>query len=403
MTLLQRRDIRTLAGAHEEGALSLFMPTHRASDEIEQDPILLKNLIDQAEEELQAQGIGVATIDEILEPIRALVPNRLFWEYQWDGLAIFRTTDETYLYRLPLDFEPLVVAAERFHLKPLLPLVFENERFYLLSLDHEAMKIYQGSRFAMSQLELQDVPQGLADFLEPELREQHLQFHTSTITPGGEGSRPAAYRGTGTDGSRPAVFHGHGAIEIQEEDRLIPYFQQVDAGVQELLDGETASLILAGVEYLLPIYRQVNSYPHLAEEGIPVDPDALDEKELHNRAWEIVEPHLEADREEAENRYLSLKGSGSEQVAEDAQTIVPAAFYKRVDLLFVPLNTQVWGTFERTQEGPGAVEIHDERQPGDEDLLNVAAVHAMFNGAEVYAVEPSQVPGDGPLAAVLRY
>jgi hypothetical protein len=390
MTLLQRSDIRTLAEEHEEGTLSLFMPTHRASDEIEQDPILLKDLIDQAEEELQAQEIDAAKIDEILDPIRALIPNRLFWEYQWDGLAIFRTADETYLYRLPLEFEPLVVVADRLHLKPLLPLVFENERFYLLSLDHEAMKVYQGSRFAMSQLELQDVPEGLADFLEPELREQHLQFHTNTITPGGAGSRPA-------------VFHGQGAIEIQEEDELIPYFQQVDEGVQELLDGETAPLILAGVEYLLPMYQQVNSYPHLAEEGIPVDPDALEEKELHDRAWEIIEPQIDADREKAEARYLSLKGSGSEKIAEDVETIAPAAFYKRVDLLFVPLNTQIWGTFERTREGRGAVEIHDERQPGDEDLLSVAAVHAMFNGAKVYAVEASEVPGEGPLAAVLRY
>jgi hypothetical protein len=379
------------------------MPTHRASDEIEQDPTLLKDLIDQAEEELRAQGLEVAKIDELLEPVRELVPNRLFWEYQWDGLAIFRSMDQFYVYRLPLDFEPLVVVAERFHLKPLLPLVFENERFYLLSLDHEAMKIYQGSRFAMSQLELQDVPEGLADFLEPELREQHLQFHTDTITPGGEGTRPAALHGTGANASRPAVFHGQGAIEIQEEDELIPYFQQVEEGVEELLDGETAPLILAGVEYLLPMYRQVNSYPHLAEEGIPTDPDAMDEKALHDRAWEIVQPRLEAEREAARNRYLSLAGSGSERVAQDVETIVPAAFYKRVDLLFVSLHTQIWGTFERTTEGRGAVEIHDERQPGDEDLLNAAAIHAMFNGAKVYAVEPSEIPGEGPLAAVLRY
>lgn len=379
------------------------MPTHRASDEVEQDPILLKDLIDQAEEELRARDLEIARIDEILEPIRELVPNRLFWEYQWDGLAIFRTADDTYLYRLPLDLKPLVVVAERFHLKPLLPLVFENERFYLLSLDHEEIKIYQGSRFAMSQLELQDVPEGLADFLEPELREQHLQFHTDTITPGGEGSRPAAYRGTGADGARPAVFHGQGAIEIQEEDELIPYFQQIDEGVQELLDGDTAPLILAGVEYLLPMYRQVNSYPHLTEEGITVDPDALDEKTLHDRAWKLVKPYLQAEREEDRNRYLSLAGSGSDRVAKDVETIVPAAFYKRLDLLFVSLHTQMWGTFERTTQGRGSVEVHDERQPGDEDLLNAAAVHAMFNGAKVHAVESSEIPGGGPLAAVLRY
>ena len=47
--------------------------------------------------------------------------------------------------------------------------------------------------------------------------------------------------------------------------------------------------------------------------------------------------------------------------------------------------------------------IHAERQPGDEDLLDRAALETMLNGGMVYAVKPEAMPADLPVAAVFRY
>lgn len=41
--------------------------------------------------------------------------------------------------------------------------------------------------------------------------------------------------------------------------------------------------------------------------------------------------------------------------------------------------------------------------PGDEELIDLAAVETFKNGGRVYAVNPDEVPGGGVLAAVLRY
>ncbi|MDX2243921.1 MAG: hypothetical protein NW224_24865 [Leptolyngbyaceae cyanobacterium bins.302] len=49
------------------------------------------------------------------------------------------------------------------------------------------------------------------------------------------------------------------------------------------------------------------------------------------------------------------------------------------------------------------LEIHNDAQPGDEDLLNAAAIQTLFHGGTVYAVEPQNVPDDAPVAAVFRY
>jgi hypothetical protein len=48
-------------------------------------------------------------------------------------------------------------------------------------------------------------------------------------------------------------------------------------------------------------------------------------------------------------------------------------------------------------------QLRDEPQPGDEDLLDSAAVHTFLNGGTVYAVEPVEVPDEATLAAVFRY
>ncbi len=48
-------------------------------------------------------------------------------------------------------------------------------------------------------------------------------------------------------------------------------------------------------------------------------------------------------------------------------------------------------------------EIHDARMPGDEDLLDTAAVGAWRAGATVYVVPLADVPGETGVAAVFRY
>jgi hypothetical protein len=82
---------------------------------------------------------------------------------------------------------------------------------------------------------------------------------------------------------------------------------------------------------------------------------------------------------------------------------LPAARHGRVDSLFVALGVQKWGKFDAAT---GGVDIHEERQPGDQDLLDLAAVQTFASAGNVYAVDPAQVPGGerhSPVAAVFRY
>jgi hypothetical protein len=78
---IRRTDLQRLALGRPGPCVSVFLPTHRAGREVEQAPIRLKTLLRQATDAL--------TFDRLLAPLRRLLDDRLFWQYQSDGLALF--------------------------------------------------------------------------------------------------------------------------------------------------------------------------------------------------------------------------------------------------------------------------------------------------------------------------
>jgi len=47
--------------------------------------------------------------------------------------------------------------------------------------------------------------------------------------------------------------------------------------------------------------------------------------------------------------------------------------------------------------------LDTKNKPENEDLLDYAARQTIINSGQVYAVEPENMPGEGDLAAILRY
>ena len=139
-------------------------------------------------------------------------------------------------------------------------------------------------------------------------------------------------------------------------------------------------------------------YPHLLEEGVAGNLDEMKPEELRDRAWEIVGPRFAGARREAASRYRQVAGTGL--TSADAAEVVPAAYYGRVDPLFVAQGLQRWGYFDpRT----ATADVHGEPARGDGDLLDLAAVQTFLTGGTVYVSDPEEMPADGPVASVFRY
>ncbi|WP_017314110.1 baeRF7 domain-containing protein [Mastigocladopsis repens] len=383
MKILSIYQLKTLIEKQDGVCVSIYMRTPRLGTETQQDPTRFKNLLREAEEQLIKSGLRGQDARELLERAKELDEYK-FWQHQSDGLAIFISNNLFSYYCLPINFQELVVVTDRFHLKPLLPLLTGDGQFYILALSQNQVRLFQGTRYSVSEIELENVPQSIAEALKYDDAEKQLQFHTGTSQAGGD--------------ARAAMFHGQGADNDEQKDNIVRYFRQVNAGLQELLKNQQALLVLAGVEYLFPIYKEANTYHYLMDEGVTGNPDELKAQELHRCAWEIVQPYFQEAQEAAADRYQALAGTG--QTSNNIKEIVPMAYYQLVDTLFVAVGVQRWGNFTPDDN---LVELHWKQEIQKEDLMDFAAIHTLLNGGTVYAVEPELVPGNAPLAAVFRF
>jgi hypothetical protein len=387
MSPLSRLDVEALAETTNGLCVSIYMPTEQAGPDVQQNTIRLKNLLDQAEERLTQMGMRSPDARELLKPVRDLLPRSLFWQYQRAGLALLVSKEGLLTYQLSQSPTEQLVVGERFYIKPLLPLLSGDGQFLILAISQNQLRLLEATRESVSEVNLENVPTSLAEALRFDDPEKQLQWHTSTDT--------FAARGRG------AMYHGHGTATADDpKDYILRYFQQVDRGLREYLGGRETRLLLAGVDYLLPIYHQANDYPHLMEEGITGSPDELSVKELHRKAWAIMAPHFERERQEWASRYLESAGRGDGLALERLEEIVPAAADGRIDTLFVALESERWGRFDAAQR---QIELHEDQQQGDQELLDLAAVLALLSSGRVYAVPADHVPGGGVAAAVLRY
>lgn len=384
MNLLTCESFSELLNNRNDLGISFYIPTYRTAPEAGQSRIRLKNLLQDAEKRLISRGMRSSDAKQLLEPVEALVLDNQFWQQRRDGLAIFLAENFFRHYSLPLRVDESLQIGRRFYIKPLLPLLNGEGLFYILALSQNAVRILRCTQASVSELHLDGIPHSMAEAMQYDDPQRQLQFHSNTLE--------------GTNTKAAAIFHGHGIDGEIGKDRIRQYFRLIDRGLHKVLRGEKAPLVLAGVEFLFPIYREANTYAYLAGEGLPGNPEELAAEDLQTLAWPLVEHYYHKAEQEALTYYGPLQGTG--RTTHDVTRAVPAAYNGQVEILFLAKEAEQRGSFN-----PQTNEVHlsPETEPGDEDLYDLAAVHTILNGGQVYMVEADLVPAHESLAALLRY
>jgi len=387
MDILRQTDLRKLIETTDRYCVSLYLPTHRTGREQQQDPIRLKNLAGMAVEKLLDFEVSNQEVGQIMRPAELLMDQRNFWQHQSDGLALFLSKEFAQTFRLPFTFDELVVIGNNFHIKPLLPLLSKNEKFYILAISMKKVRLFLGTKSAVEEIDLGDMPTNIDDALLINGPEKHLGFHTSASSPG-------------RSGMRRALFHGQGSKPDAEKTNLLRYFQIIDKGLGDVLEETHIPMILAGVDYLLPIYHEANTFSGLLNEGLEGNPDEIKENELHTLAWEMIKPLFKHDQEQAINRFNRLYGQKSKLASIGLKSVLRAAHRGQIETLLVSIDSHCWGRYDEAED---ALEQHDEFQIFDRDLLDLAAAKTLAHDGNVYVLAPQDIPERSQLAAIYRY
>src|SRR5215510_11458191 len=275
-----RSDIEHLISVRVASCISIYLPTTPITQEAQKDRIELRNLARTGLEQLRATDADKRAVASIGEAIDDLADDDEFWRFQANSLAVFVTPDATLTFRLPNRLEPLVEVSDRFHVKPLLRCITVPQSAFVLALAQGSVRLVEVSGdmppFAVS---VDGMPKDAA----------------SAVGKASILDRSPSGRIQGSEGQKV---------------RLRQYARQVDRALRDLLSGRETPLILAATAPLEAIFRSVNSYPHLVEEGISGNPETLSDAQLAQASRRILDALFRAELEKFGVLFTSRSAQG---------------------------------------------------------------------------------------------
>ena len=362
-----RSELERLLTARREPCVSIYLATSPITQAAQAARIALKNLTADAIGQLERTGADRGAIAEVRDALGDLADDDEFWAEQARSLAIFASTAMVWTFRLPNRLHDAVEVADRFYVKPLLRAVTFPQAGFVLALAAGSVRLVEV---------LQDGP----SFTVP--------------VPGlPADAAGAAGKASIADRSPSARLQGSEGQKV----RLRQFARKVDHALRGVLTGLELPLILAAAEPLASIYRSLNSYPHLVETGLAGSPEGASDEQLAAAARTVLDAvyagELSALHELFELRFSHGRASG------DVATVARAATHGAVDKLLVDIDEKLPG---RVDEETGAVTFAED-DAASYGVVDEIARRVLLSGGRVLAVRGSDVPGGGPVAAILRH
>jgi hypothetical protein len=361
MERVRRTDLDDILAYSGGPCVSLFLPLHPAGRDGMEDAVRLRNLTGDAEEQLVARGMRRPDAVALLEPARALPDDNLAWQHRDRAAAIFLAPQFFRAVKFHRDLEPSLHVDDHFHLRPILPLIDDEQRFFVLALSQDSVCLLEGDADGLHEVSVRGLPHDLA----------------AALNTGGRGEAPAP---TAASGQPQVVLEGEHGNSRAAQDDLQLFLRRVAAAVDKHLEGDRAPLVLATIADYVPLWREASRYAHRVEDFVAGNARDLTSPQLHAKAWRIAEPLLRHRREWLHDRLLNATGAG--KATFGLPDVVPAAIGGRIEALFIDCAQPRWG---RYSAGDHTARVHDQPQPGDEDLVELAATETLRHRGEVYA------------------
>lgn len=376
--MLARNCISDLLQPRPGPCVSLFVSLHHADAQGERNRGRFQHLVRSIERELASQGSSRWDLANLSHRVERLRDRPVFGRYPSDSVACFMAGDLLRVERMPLAVKPQYYVQPRFVLKPVLPMLAENQRFFVLALGHDACRLFEATADSMCEVPLDALPAAVppgpasASDAPPSCRIVPRVRTTTTVLQ-----------------RRSATASPSASNDVRR------FLHAVDRRVHALLGELDAPLVLACIGFLAVLYGPVNSYRQLLPVTVPGNPATWSEDQLHALARDIAEPFLRRGRDLARQNYEDVRGTP--RSSDDVAEIVAAADLGRVDTLLVTRSVARCGAYDPRQH-----RVHFNGHGQDQDLVEIAADKTLQHGGKVYDLERDQVPGGSGLAAIFR-
>src|SRR5581483_10058028 len=300
------------------------------------------------------------------------------------SIAVFRSADIFHVAPVTRDLPDRAVLGPNFFIRPLLAGLVRDSEFYLLALSEKNPRLLHCTINSSEEVHL---PPGTPTDFNSWLNQAKPDHNDvdNAMTTGVQGS------------AGPSALAPKGSDREKKDQYLAHYFKQLDNGVNQVLKGKSEPLVICGVEYELPIFRDINRYPHLIPEEVRGAPNSLKSGEMHARAIAALERWYATKLDQALAEWNHRVGGGASSRLKE---VVTASFEGRILTLLISDSEEKIGVYD---EQTHSVKAKETGSASDEEILNEAAIQTILHAGKVLVVPHHKMPNGSPAAAIFRY
>lgn len=268
------QELEALKNFHENYCLTIYLPMAEPAATIDSYRIQIKNVLKEGKRALIDAGLSLDQAEDMLRPTRLLLEEYEARQCSQGGVALFIHPKMFRYYCVPDHSLPYVVTVSGgFNVEPLQQVIERDHQYYVLMLGHRYVRLYEGSHFDIKPVTLKDFPADMNQALRIDEYPHYRELHT--IAPVNEGKGSKAYH------------EQYDASKVDKE-LLLEFFRWVDRRLHNFLIYHERPLIIAGVKYLMPIYRKANTYSGLVDTPIIGNQDIPDLRIIKQKAWSLI-------------------------------------------------------------------------------------------------------------------
>lgn len=293
---MNRVDIDKLRRTHAFPAVSILVPTHRHEPGTSEDSIRLRNLMNRAQHRLLGmypKREVAPVIDQLEHGLATLDLNRPL-----DAVALFATSDETHVFKLPFPVREQVVVDETFETRDLVRGLARSPRYRVLVLALKPARLLEATGDALVEV--------------------------------GTGGFPIEVEGARGE---PLESGGYPVHTSRSDEQQRQFFRRVDRALGAADADEPLPVVVVGVERDLAYFEEVTEHDRSIIARIPGGHERTSPVELADVVAPAVHRFFDKQRSAALARLVEAIGTHRTALGIDA--VWQAAREGRGDTLLV--------------------------------------------------------------------
>ena len=359
MTIKEK--ILELGEETSDPSVTISFNTNRTHPETEQDRLVLKNLLSDAQSRVVEQ-YGEREPAELLKRI-ANVSSEIDFEFSLDSMHIFLSANTQEILKTtgPVQ-QNLAFVSNKFALRSLIDIDGRTMEYLVLLLSQGGVKLYEAMNGRIS----------------GEIKNESFPFPESPY----------------------ATVSTEQASDAEKKDNLVrEYFNQVDKALLNISRDSGRKCVVVCTEDNYSRLIQVADAPEMYLGDVPIDYNNCEPHQIVKQTWEIIQK-VQIEEKEALLEEIRLAVSAG-KVVTDLHEIFQSAIDGRADLLVVnqEFSQPVKITSDRT------FELSDDAMASgtNEDIINMISWEVVKNGGRVAFTTPGQLKDYGNIALKVRY